>query len=69
MSFKIYGIVAATRDLVHIFSSFQVVSYSKRHLCLYNFFITHWKLVSPSWNYSGVNFNYSVIHFNSKHQL
>ena len=26
-------IVAAKRDLVHIFSSFQIISYSKSHLC------------------------------------
>ena len=26
-------IEAAKRDLTHIFSSFQVISYSKRHLC------------------------------------
>ena len=29
----IYGIVAAKRDLVHIFSSFQIIVFSKRHLC------------------------------------
>ena len=29
----IYGIEAAKRDLAHIFSSFQIISFSKRHLC------------------------------------
>ena len=27
------GVEAAKRDLAHIFSSFQIISYSKRHLC------------------------------------
>ena len=27
------GIVAAKRNLAHIFSSFQSISFSKRHLC------------------------------------
>ena len=32
-SIIIYGVEAAKRDLAHIFSSFQIISYSKRHLC------------------------------------
>ena len=30
---RIYGVEAAKRDLAHIISSFQIISYSKRHLC------------------------------------
>ena len=29
----IYGIEAVKRDLAHIFSSFQIISFSERHLC------------------------------------
>ena len=29
----IYGIKAAKRNLAHIFSSFQTISYYNRHLC------------------------------------
>ena len=31
--FIIYGIKAAKRNLAHIFSSFQTISYYNRHLC------------------------------------
>ena len=27
------GVEAAKKDLAHIFSSFQIISYSKKHLC------------------------------------
>ena len=30
---NIYGVEAAIRDLAHIFSSFQIITYSKSHLC------------------------------------
>ena len=33
MQIYIYRVEAAKRDLAHILSSFQIISYPKRHLC------------------------------------
>ena len=38
-----------------IFSSFQIISYSKRHLCPLQLLLTHWKLACPSWSYGVLN--------------
>ena len=48
------GIEAAKKDLVHIL-------YSERHLHVCPLqFLTHWKSVCPSWDYSGLNFSLRV---------
>ena len=45
------GVEAAKRDLAHIFSSFQIISYSKRHLCPLQLFSYALELACPSWSY------------------
>ena len=50
------GIMAVKSDLVHIFSRFLIISYSKRHLCPLQLLSYAFEISCPSWSYSSLYF-------------